>query len=141
MSSSTKNIGTIGEQVLITEFIKHGIDVLLPIGDNQPYDIVILYNGRFMKVQVKTTENIKDGKMVFSTNITNPHKKTCRKYINEEIDLFGLYCIENNYIGLMEYKDYTAKDTIIRIEHTKNNQRLGIKLADDYKFENVIKKL
>ena len=64
MSSKNKQIGIIGEQILIAEFIKHGINVLLPVGDNSPYDIVIELNGIFYKVQVKTTEHIKNGKMI-----------------------------------------------------------------------------
>lgn len=141
MASHTKMIGLIGEQVLITEFIKNGISVLLPVGDNLPYDIVIEINGIFLKLQVKTTEHITDGKMVFATNITNPYTKVTKKYTESEIDLFGLYCIENNYIGLLPISECTSKETIIRIEPPKNNQKNNIKMATDYLFEYQIQHL
>ena len=141
MSSRTKEIGLIGEQVLIAEFTKSRISVLLPIGDNSPYDMVIDYNGRFLKVQAKTTESVQNGKMVFCTNVTNPFKKTSRKYTANEIDIFGLYCIENGYIGILPVKECTAKETVIRLEKPKNNQSSKIKMAYDYRFDNMIDKL
>lgn len=98
MGSKTKQIGTIGEQVVVAEFLKNNINVLLPIGDNLPYDMLIEINGNFKKIQVKTTEYVKDGKMKFSTNKSNPHTKVNKKYTVAEIDLFAFYCIENGYI-------------------------------------------
>ena len=141
MPSITKEIGLIGEQVLIAEFTKIRIPVLLPIGDNSPYDMVIDYNGRFLKVQAKTTESVQNGKMVFCTNVTNPFKKTSRKYTASEIDIFGLYCIENGYIGLLPVKECTAKETVIRLDKPKNNQSSKIKMACDYRFDNILDKL
>ena len=47
MSSKNKQIGIIGEQILIAEFIKHGINVLLQIGDNSPYDIAVIPSHHF----------------------------------------------------------------------------------------------
>ncbi len=141
MASRTKEIGLIGEQVLITEFVKHGIPVLVPIGDNLPYDMVIESDGTFFKIQVKTTEFIKDGKMIFETNITNPFKKTIRKYSRDEVDMFGLFCVENSYIGLMPISECTSKETVLRIKKPKNNQKAKVKMAEVYSFENMIKKL
>lgn len=141
MSSKTKQIGDIGEQVLITEFIKRGVTVLKPIGDNNSFDFVIYINNKFLKVQAKTTEFVKDNSMIFCTNITNPFKKTNRKYTKDEVDLFGLYCIENDYIGLLPTSDYTSKDTIIRTEYPKNNQIDRAKMAEDYSFEIQYNKL
>ena len=141
MASKSKKIGTIGEQVLITEFVKNGVPVLLPVGDNEPFDMVVIIDGRFLKVQVKTTETIKNVAMIFCTNITNPFKKTSRKYTETEIDLFGLYCIENGYIGLLPIKECTSKETIIRLVPPKNNQSTKIKNAETYEFDVQFKKL
>ena len=139
MSSKTKEIGIIGEEVLTTEFLKNGYIVSKPIGDNAPYDLIVDKNGKLRKIQVKTTENIVDGIMIFQTNVTNPFKKTNRKYTQDEIDYFGLYCFENNYVGLLPFSDYTARKTKIRITPTKNNQQHNVKMAEDYNFEKQIK--
>ena len=47
MSSYTKTIGDIGTSVVVSEFLKHGISVLLPYDDNSPYDIVINVDNNF----------------------------------------------------------------------------------------------
>lgn len=138
MASRTKAVGLVGEQVLIAEFVKRGVTVLLPVGDNLPYDLVIETRSGYLKGQVKTTERVNDGKMVFATNITNPFKKTSRKYTESEIDFFGLYCIENGYVGIMPVSECTAKDTIIRIDVPRNNQAAKVKMASDYAFERKI---
>ena len=48
MSSHTKNIGDIGTSVIISEFLKHNINVLIPYDDNSPYDLVIYVDGIFV---------------------------------------------------------------------------------------------
>lgn len=141
MSSRTKQIGLIGEQVITTEFVKRNITTLIPVGDNEPYDLVININDKFLRIQVKTTEFVKDGVMKFCTNITNPHKKTSRKYKNNEIDLFGLYCIENGYVGLLRVEECTAKETIIRLQKPKTNQQMHIKMAEEYEFDRQLQQL
>lgn len=138
MASSTKTLGTLGEQALIFEFIKHGIWVSKPIGDNVPYDFIVDANGRLLRVQVKTTEHVNDGIMVFETNKTNPHRNTNRKYSTEEIDLFGLYCVENGYVGLVPIKEYNSKQMKIRLIPTKNHQNEKVKYAHDFEFDSVI---
>lgn len=138
MASHSKQIGIIGEQVLISEFTKAGIQVLTPIGDNTPYDFVVIKDNRFVKVQVKTAEYIRDGAMTFCTSISEPYKKITKKYTSDEVDCFGLYCIENGFIGLLPFSDYTSKDTVLRLNKPKNNQVNKIKLAEDYSFANQL---
>ena len=138
MASKTKDIGTIGEHAVMLEFLKNGITVLEPIGDNTSYDFVIEINNKFYKIQVKTTEEIKDGTMLFQTNITNPFKQSYRLYNKDEVDCFGLYCIENNYIGLLPYEFYTSKETVMRLVKPKNNQKAKIKMAEDFSFNKIL---
>lgn len=141
MSSKTKQVGIIGEEVLALEFLKNGYIVSKPIGDNAPYDLIVDKDGELRRIQVKTTEKVMDdGTMEFHTNITNPFKKTYRKYTKEEVDYFGLYCLENNYVGLLPFSDYTTKVTKIRIIPPKNNQKQKVKMANDYCFSEQIKK-
>ena len=52
LASYTKIIGDIGVSVVISEFLKHGINVLLPYDDNSPYDIVIYVDDKFYKINV-----------------------------------------------------------------------------------------
>ena len=138
MSSKTKMIGDIGEAVLTAEFLKHNIPVFKPVGDNLPYDLLVFINGKYKRIQVKTTENIVNGTMIFQTNITNPFKKTRRKYTTEEVDIFGLYCLENNFVGLLKIEDCSSTDTIIRVNPAKNNQTKRVRYKDNYAFDKML---
>jgi hypothetical protein len=50
---NTKLRGDIAEQAAVLEALKRGWNVLRPVGDNLPYDLVFEKNGQFVKIQVK----------------------------------------------------------------------------------------
>jgi len=50
----TKLKGDIAEQAAILKALQYGWNVLTPIGDRLPYDLVFEIDGRFIKVQVKS---------------------------------------------------------------------------------------
>ena len=50
---NSKDKGNIGEAIMLAEFIKRGIQVSIPFGDNARYDLIIDLNGKLYKVQVK----------------------------------------------------------------------------------------
>lgn len=141
MSSRTKRVGSIGEQAIITELLQYpDIIVSKPVTDNEPYDIVMDYKGTLYRVQVKTTEFIKDDVMRFSTSITNPFKLTSKKYTDKDIDMFMLYCLENKYCGLLLMSEYTARETVLRISSPARNCK-NIKYAEDYELNKRLSEL
>ena len=50
---NTKLKGDLAEQAAILQALKHGWEVLKPIGDRLPYDLAFDVNGSLVKVQVK----------------------------------------------------------------------------------------
>lgn len=44
-----KQLGEIGERIAIGELSKYGLDILLPMSDNLPFDFVIYYNNKFYR--------------------------------------------------------------------------------------------
>lgn len=142
MSSRTKRIGNIGEQAIITELLQYpDIIVSKPITDNEPYDIIMDYKGTLYRIQIKTTEFIKDDTMRFCTSITNPFKKTNKRYTDQDIDMFMLYCIENKYCGLLLISEYVTKDTVLRINPTVNSQVKDIKYSSEYELHKRLSEL
>lgn len=140
MSSYTKNIGDIGTSVIISEFLKHNINVLIPYDDNSPYDLVIYVDGKFYKIQIKTTEKVKYNEyMEFSMTRTNPYKKVNVPYKEGEVDYFALYCVENDWCGLLSIDDY-SKTLRVRTKIPSNNQMKNLKFMDDLDFHNGIVK-
>lgn len=62
---NTKAIGNVGEARVLSELISLGIPVCLPFGDNERYDLVADFNGRLVRIQVKTVGVLsRDGKSV-----------------------------------------------------------------------------
>lgn len=138
MISTTNTVGIIGEQAIILAFVSRGYQVLTPVGNNARYDMVVDIDGRFIRIQVKTTEHVKDGLMVFETCKSNPYKHEGIRYSKDETDYFAFYCIENGYIGLYPVSEHPFKQTTLRLVEPKSNQRTNIKFAADYAFDQMI---
>ena len=135
---NTISIGDLGESYAIMKFTQAQAIVSKPLTNNARYDLIIEHNGKLYRTQVKTTGAIKDGKMEFATKTTNYSKGNWKSnsYTHDEIDLFFLYCAENNWCGLYIPEDETIPQSLtVRLEPPKNNQRVGIRLAEDYSFE------
>ena len=99
---NTKDIGDIGEAVTLSELIKLQISVYLPFGENSPCDLIADFNGKLNRIQVKTSKEVKDGKIVWNlvSSTTKKGSNVNHKYDNTEIDYFALYNIESNLLLL-----------------------------------------
>ena len=50
----TKIKADIAESAVVTELLKHGVDVLVPYGDRLPYDVAVAIDSKLLKIQVKS---------------------------------------------------------------------------------------
>ena len=135
---NTVTIGDIGEAQAIALFTKKQIPVSKPLTNNVRYDLIIEKDNKLYRVQVKSTANIKDGKMEFATKTTNYTKGTwsSNHYSKNEVDIFFLYCLENDWCGLFIPDNKDIPTTLfIRTIPPKNNQKVGIRLMEDYSFD------
>lgn len=142
---NTVSMGDIGEAQAIAKFVSSGFIVSKPLTNNARYDLIVEINSCLYKVQVKSTASIKDGKMEFATKTTNYVKGQWQSnaYSKNEIDLFFLYCAENGWCGIYNpiNDESVLQQLNIRVEPPKNNQRKGIRLAEDYEFNKQIQLL
>jgi len=127
-----KKLGEIGERIAIGELAKFGIDVMLPMTDNLPFDLVVYYNNRFFKCQVKTSTFItKEGSMSFDISTNDWYQHTVHTYTSNEVDVWILCDLKNIY--LIRYDENASKKAIaLRISPTKNNQHSKVRYAKDY---------
>lgn len=127
-----KNIGEIGERIAIGELAKFGIDVLLPMSDNLPYDFVIYYNNKFYKCQVKSSNHLtKNDSITFSLVTNNWYSGNIKPYTSNEVDIF--ICCDMSTIYLFKFDELNNKKNVtIRYCKTKSNQIKNIKFAADY---------
>ena len=139
---NSRAVGNIGESIAMAEFVKRGIPVFTPFGQNSPVDMLVYINEKFVKIQVKTTEEIKKGKMIFDICRTNGFTGENKKYTKDEVDYFFLYCVENDFKGLISFEELSPRYTLcIRCDKAKNGQTKGINDIDTYQFDNRMKLL
>ncbi len=136
---NTVSIGDIGESVAIMKFTYAQCNVSKPLTNNAKYDLIIDIKNKLYRVQVKTTQLIKDQvKMDFAMKTTNYSKGNwvSNGYNSKEIDLFFLYCLENNWCGLyiVDNDQEIPKNISIRLSPPKNNQVKGVNLAENFEF-------
>jgi len=114
--------------------IAREIGVLLPFGAAQPYDLVAdLGDGHFLRVQCKTARAVKGGCVTFNGHRTD-HGRGRRSY-DGLADAFGVHYPANDSIYVLPVSDVTCQVVSLRLEPTRNNQRLGIRLAADYEID------
>lgn len=126
-----KQLGEIGERISIGELSKYGVDIILPMSDNLPFDFVVYYNNKFYKCQVKTTaKKTINGSLCFSLTSNNWNSGKIHKYDSNIVDV--MVCCDLETIYLFPEKEVENK-TIITIRKTKanNGQVKNIHFASD----------
>lgn len=127
---NTKTIGEKSEGMLLAKFLQKGWIVLIPFGDNQRYDFVIDRGNGFERVQVKTGR-LRNGCIKFPARSSYGHRGAKHKSYQGQIDLFGVYCLDNEKIYLVPIGNLKSYGTL-RIEEPKNNQKENIILAEKF---------
>ena len=138
---NSKDKGNIGEAVILAEFVKRGIAVAIPFGDNSRYDLIAEFNGKLNKIQVKyCNQQISENNSIYcpcasSTNhTTNKHYST---YEND-VDYFCFYIVEWNECLLVPIEVIgTKKQITFRQDRPKNNQA-NVNLVQDYRFDVIL---
>ncbi len=135
ITTDTKRIGNSTELNCIAYLYDCGCEILLPYGDNQLYDIVIVYNNKFYRIQCKNANPTykEDGTIdyiTFKTSHESGRKTRTRiHYSKEDIDFFATYYEGQCYLIPVEETASTMKT--IRFSVPKNGQVKGITFAKD----------
>lgn len=135
---NTKATGTVAELLVITDLLKRGYSVSVPVGDNARYDLIVDAD-ILLRVQVKGVTPRK-GKlevplftMQYDTTKGRNNRAGSKLYGSSEIDLVAAVDLKSEkiyYIIMSEFDGATV--VTLRLEATKNNQSAGVRLASDY---------
>ena len=111
---TTKQIGNIGEAKTIAEFVQMQVPVYPAFGDNEKSDMIADFNGKLQRIQVKTSEKCKDGRMIFSLVSSTMHRKNGAKHIytKDEVDYFALYNLEADKLLLIPFTAIGGKTEV-----------------------------
>lgn len=140
---TTKQIGNIGEAMALTNFVKWGIPVYIPFGDNERADLIADFNGKLQKIQVKTSEKCENGKFNFSLISSTTHRKNGVKHIytEDEIDFFCLYNLESDVLMLVPIQDLEGQYLVtFKYDWVPSRNQYKTLNWKDYTFEKWFKK-
>lgn len=139
-----KNIGDIGETAVILEFLKYGIEVFTPYGENTKIDLVAFFNGKLNKIQVKTTACSNNGTYQLSlknTSLRADGSSVSSFYTSDNVDYFAFYCLERDKPILVPFELIQQQIGFtmisIRFQPTKNNQIVNF-YEEDFYFDKII---
>jgi hypothetical protein len=117
-----------------------GFGVLVPLGENTRYDLVIDDGVTLEKVQCKTGR-LRQGSVVWrvcSTYGHHPNPQAVRRDYVGEIDYFGVYCPETGGVYLIPIGDLAVRNRgALRVEPPRNNQKKRIRYAVEYEIGRV----
>lgn len=128
--------GDISVAMLTAKFLRLGYVVMKPISELLRYDLVIdrCGDGQFERVQCKTGR-LRNGSVRFNTSSSLAHHKSGsgRKAYTGEIEVFGVYCPDNDECYIVPVDVVGLVEGSIRVEPSKNGQQKGVRLADEFR--------
>jgi hypothetical protein len=131
---NTKDIGMRSEGAILSALMRLKGFVLLPLGENQRYDMVFMEDGRWCRVQCKTGR-LRGGAVVFNTASIHGHRGKPNRSYRGEIEYFGVFCPAIGKTYLIPIDDVKGTAPLsLRIEPTRNNQKRKIRWADQYEI-------
>lgn len=138
---SSKEKGNLTELQCITEFVKNGITVNIPYGNNARYDFIAEIKGQLFKIQVKTPRKSESDDTKFMIECETSHvvsKKTVhRRYNENEVDFFATYYQGKCY--LIPFNECSRSKTLRFVPPINGNTK-NINWAKDYLLQEMIEK-
>ena len=142
---NTKQLGNFTELQCITYLYQIGCAVSVPFGNSEKYDVIIDYNDKLYKVQIKHgnihQDELNEDDYISIKCTWEGHNRTGytkNKYTANDIDFFATYY--NNQCYLIPQTE-CSNQKILRIKPPKNNQIKGVNFLEKYEAEEVLKNI
>lgn len=146
VGGETKRKGDTAEAYVLAGLVSTGLTVLKPWGDNARYDLVVDCHGRFIRIQCKTGR-LRNGCVVFRTYGVGRDRSKVTHYTPEDIDYYGVWCLETQATYLLPVREVTSWSPYLRIEPARPAHRLNsagtaqvrrIRWAQQYELAHVV---
>ena len=133
-SSHPVDIGLRSQATVLAAFVQRGYQVLLPFGVNQRFDFVLMQDGEFLTAQCKTGR-LRGGAVEFNARSVQSNTKGTRfRGYEGEVDLFVVYCPDNEGVYVIPADEVPATRMYLRVEPSRNGQLKGVNWARDYEL-------
>lgn len=127
---NTKDIGNISEAKILAACVEQGWTVLLPFGENEPYDLVIERGRGFERLQVKTGKVYGAESRVIKFNACSVNLRKgvyVRTDYGEKADLFAVYVPPPDEATYLVPVRYVGKrEGRLRLDPTLNGQATSL---------------
>lgn len=129
--AKTKEKGDLGEAIILSDILRRGYKVALPIGEDWDYDLIVLRNDSLQRVQCKYTESSKEVINVVCRSCNNWVNK---KYKQSEVDWMACYDKNTDkcYYIPSRLLGEGRSGISLRIDPPKNNQIKKVLYAKDF---------
>ncbi len=130
----TKDKGDLGVLKAQADLNQQGYQILIPLTEHAPFDLVIYKSSKFRRVQVKYRSINKNGTLAipFQTCWADRNGTHMRSIDKDEIDLFCIYCPDTDECYYIDPKDF-KESVSLRVKTPKNNQSKFVKSVSDYR--------
>ena len=124
-------VGARAEASVAQALARTGKAVLIPLfGAHLRYDLVFSDDSGFHRVQVKAGR-LRNGAIRFrACSQTN----NVQQGYQDEVEFFGVYCFDLDEVYLVPIEVVPSTGVHLRLEPASNNQRKGIRWAEDYRL-------
>lgn len=137
---NTKTKGNIGEAIILAEFVKRGVQVSIPFGDNARYDLIAEFNGKLNKIQIKYCSQVTENNSVMCKSSSSKNHTTNKRLdtYENDVDYIAFYIQPWNTCCLVPIAECSGTTFTIRKDLTKNNQKSKIHLVNQYSFDKIL---
>lgn len=141
---NTKKIGNLTELQCATRLYELGCAISLPFGNSEKYDLIMDWNNILYKIQIKHAQVLSEDGQVYAIKFKtrwighNNTGYTAHRYMPEDVDYFATFY--NGECYLVPQSECSNEKTL-RIIPPKNGQKKGVSFLNDYKAEEVLRKL
>ena len=122
----TKLKGDIAEIEVKLKALKLGWDVLVPVGDRLPYDLVFVINDNFIKVQVKSAWlSERDGVYLIDVRRTKTNRRVMKreKYSDNDFDFAIIFISDLNVFYIIPVDIFNSFAGAITLHENVSRQR------------------
>jgi PD-(D/E)XK endonuclease len=134
--ASLKTKGDLAELKVASDLLQRGYRIAIPYGEDHDFDLILCRDDSLERVQVKYTES--DGRVVYvrcrSSSLTKGKVRRIKHYTARTIEWIAVYDKTTDrcyYLSADELGN--GRDLLtLRLVPTGNNQRQGIRYAEEY---------
>jgi hypothetical protein len=133
---TTDQKGAIAETAIGHAAVKLGIEFYRPIAEGERYDLIFNLGACLLRVQCKWARRREGVVAVRCYSCRRTAVGICRRgYTAHEIDAIAAYCPDTDRCYLLPAKLVEGRNELwLRLDPTRNGQKLGIRWADEYDF-------